>query len=144
MNQEQIFFDFKLNFNLSNSDTKKATTIYTAVYYKRKKYRINTGVEVYSSQWNKKRQCTNYHSNALLLPQWIKTVPDISSIVVISTYSNGFWMMKRFLIFGSITYEKLDKYKEYLISKGILIPTTSILVALLLPLSVFGHSRQIR
>lgn len=46
VNQKQIFFDFKLNFNLFNSDTKKATTIYAVVYYKRKQYRINTVVKV--------------------------------------------------------------------------------------------------
>lgn len=44
VNQKQIFFDFRLNFNLLNSNTKKATTIYAVVYYKRKQYRINTGV----------------------------------------------------------------------------------------------------
>ena len=49
---EQIFFDFKLNFNLFDPNTKKAT--YAVVYFKRKQYKINTGVKVYPSQWNKK------------------------------------------------------------------------------------------
>lgn len=91
MNQEQIFFDFKLNFNLSNSDTKKATTIYTAVYYKRKKYRINTGVEVYSSQWNKKRQRTNYHSNGSAT----STVDKDSTRYIL--YRSNINVFKRFL-----------------------------------------------
>ena len=51
---EQIFFDFKLNFNLFDPNTKKATSIYAVVYFKRKQYKINTGVKVYPSQWNKK------------------------------------------------------------------------------------------
>ena len=35
-------------------NTKKATSIYAVVYFKRKQYKINTGVKVYPSQWNKK------------------------------------------------------------------------------------------
>lgn len=56
VNRKQIFFDFSLNFNLFNSDAKRATTIYAVVYFKRKQYRINTGVKVHPNQWNKKRQ----------------------------------------------------------------------------------------
>ena len=44
VNQEQIFFDFRLNFNLLNSDTKKATTIYAVVYYKRNSIELILGL----------------------------------------------------------------------------------------------------
>lgn len=67
---EQIFFDFKLNFNLFDPNTKKTTSIYAVVYFKRKQYKINTGVKVYPSQWNKKRQLAIINSsicNRLLL-----------------------------------------------------------------------------
>ena len=36
VNQEQIFLNLSLNFNLPNLDTKKAITTYVVVYYKRK------------------------------------------------------------------------------------------------------------
>ncbi len=53
---KQIFFDFKLNFNLCKSKSERPTLIYAVVYFRRKQYKINTGVKVYPSQWNKKKQ----------------------------------------------------------------------------------------
>lgn len=53
---KQIFFDFKLNFNLCKSKPERPTLIYAVVYFRRKQYKINTGVKVYPSQWNKKKQ----------------------------------------------------------------------------------------
>lgn len=186
VNQEQTFFDFRLNFNLFNSGTKKATTIYAVVYFKRKQYRINTGVKVYPGQWNKKRQLAvisakqtkldNYNNTIVndklkqilfsfeqsklylcehiesisnlyeLLKQYINpnmaTKKDIKASVAATTqmtlllstmdkdstrniYRGNISVFKRFLdeekipdTWTNITYENLEKYKEYLISKG--------------------------
>lgn len=57
---KQIFFDFKLNFNLCKSKTERPTLIYAVVYFRRKQYKINTGVKVYPSQWNKKNVVGNF------------------------------------------------------------------------------------
>ena len=191
VNQEQIFFDFRLNFNLLNSDTKKATTIYAVVYYKRKQYRINTGVKVYSSQWNKKRQLAivsakqtkldNYNNTIVndklkqillsfeqskiylcehiesisnlyeVLKQYINpnmaakkntkdSVPATTQMTLLlstvdkdstrNIYRGNISVFKRFLddekipdAWSSITYENLEKYKEYLIAKGKVVAT---------------------
>lgn len=71
---EQIFFDFKLNFNLFDPNTKKATSIYAVVYFKRKQYKINTGVKVYPSQWNKKRQLAIINSKQTKLDNYNNTI----------------------------------------------------------------------
>lgn len=71
---EQIFFDFKLNFNLFDPNTKKATSIYAVVYFKCKQYKINTGVKVYPSQWNKKRQLAIINSKQTKLDNYNNTI----------------------------------------------------------------------
>lgn len=191
VNQKQIFFDFRLNFNLLNSNTKKATTIYAVVYYKRKQYRINTGVKVYPSQWNKKRQLAvisakqtkldNYNNTIVndklkqillsfeqskiylcehiesifnlyeVLKQYINpnmaakkntkdSVPATTQMTLLlstvdkdstrNIYRGNISVFKRFLddekipdTWSSITYENLEKYKEYLIAKGKVVAT---------------------
>lgn len=71
---KQIFFDFKLNFNLFDPNTKKATSIYAIVYFKRKQYKINTGVKVYPSQWNKKRQLAVISAKQTKLDNYNNTI----------------------------------------------------------------------
>lgn len=53
---EQIFLPENINFNLSNTKTEKRTIIYAVVYFKGRQYKINTGVKVFPSQWNKTKQ----------------------------------------------------------------------------------------
>lgn len=74
VNRKQIFFDFSLNFNLFNPDAKRATTIYAVVYFKRKQYRINTGVKVHPSHWNKKRQLAVISSKQTKLDNYNNTI----------------------------------------------------------------------
>ena len=54
---EQIFLPSKLNFNLCQPKSTKPTIIYAVVYFQGRQYKINTGMKVLPSQWNKKRQC---------------------------------------------------------------------------------------
>ena len=53
---EQIFLDFKLNFNLCSSKLDRPTLVYAVVYFRGKQYKISTGVKVYPNQWNKRKQ----------------------------------------------------------------------------------------
>lgn len=53
---EQYFFECKLNFNLCMPKSNKPTLIYAVIYFRRKQYKISTGVKVYPSQWNKLKQ----------------------------------------------------------------------------------------
>ena len=55
-NRKQLFIDCTLNFNLCKSNTRTPTLIYAIVYFKKKQYKISTGVKVYPKQWNKRRQ----------------------------------------------------------------------------------------
>jgi len=185
VNQEQIFFDFRLNLNLFNSDTKKATTIYAVVYYKQKQYRINTGVKFSPSQWNKKRQLAivsakrnkldnysntivndilkqillSFEQSKIYFCEHIESIPNLYEVLkqyispnmatkkhtkyevpattqitlVLSTvnknstrniYRGNISIFQRFMddekipdTWTNITYENLEKHKEYLISK---------------------------
>lgn len=54
--RKQLFIDCKLNFNLHKLNTHTPTLIYAVVYFRRKQYKISTGVKVYPKQWNKKKQ----------------------------------------------------------------------------------------
>lgn len=72
--REQVFFDFKLNFNLCKPSTRKPTAIYAVVYFKGKQYRINTGVKVYPVQWNKKRQLAIISSKQTYLDNYNNTI----------------------------------------------------------------------
>ena len=186
VNQKQIFFDFRLNFNLFNPDAKRATTIYAVVYFKRKQYRINTGVKVYPSQWNKKRQLAvispkqtkldnlnniivndklkhillSFEQSKIYLCEHIESMSNLYEVLkqyinpnmttrkdpkadvpattqmalLLSTvdkestrniYRGNINVFKQFLddekipdTWSSITYENMEKYKEYLIAKG--------------------------
>lgn len=53
----QIFLPSKLNFNLCNPKSAKPTIIYAVVYFGGKQYKVNTGVKVIPSQWDKQKQC---------------------------------------------------------------------------------------
>ena len=53
----QIFLPSKLNFNLCNPKSTKQTIIYAVVYFGGKQYKVNTGVKVIPSQWDKQKQC---------------------------------------------------------------------------------------
>lgn len=53
---EQLFLDFKLNFNLCTPRRNKPSIVYAVVYFKGKQCKINTGVKVHPRQWNKRRQ----------------------------------------------------------------------------------------
>lgn len=53
---EQIFLPSKLNFNLCEPKAQKATIIYAVVFFKGRQYKVNTGVKVCPSQWNKQKQ----------------------------------------------------------------------------------------
>lgn len=55
-NEKQIFIPLTLKFNLRHRDTKKPTIIYAVVRVGGVKYSLNSGVKVYPSQWNRKRQ----------------------------------------------------------------------------------------
>ena len=53
----QIFLPSRLNFNLCDPKATKATIIYAVVYFGGKQYKVNTGVKVIPSQWDKQKQC---------------------------------------------------------------------------------------
>ena len=54
---EQIFIkELKGNFNLRRKSSTKATPIYFVVYMDGKQHYFATGVKVYPSQWDKKKQ----------------------------------------------------------------------------------------
>ena len=53
---EQIFLPRKLNFNLCEPKAQKATIIYAVVFFQGRQYKVNTGVKVCPSQWNKQKQ----------------------------------------------------------------------------------------
>ena len=53
---EQIFLPSKLNFNLCEPKAQKATIIYAVVFFQGRQYKVNTGVKVCPSQWNKHKQ----------------------------------------------------------------------------------------
>jgi hypothetical protein len=53
----QIFLPSRLNFNLCNPKSAKATIIYAVVYFGGRQYKVNTGVKVIPSQWDKRKQC---------------------------------------------------------------------------------------
>ncbi len=56
MSKEQIFIEFKINFNLRQTKNNVPTLIYAVFYYDKKQYKCSTEVKVYPSQWNKKKQ----------------------------------------------------------------------------------------
>ncbi len=53
---EQIFLPSKLNFNLCEPKAQKATIIYAVIFFNGRQYKVNTGVKVCPSQWNKQKQ----------------------------------------------------------------------------------------
>lgn len=53
----QIFLPSQLNFNLCDPKATKPTIIYAVVYFGGKQYKVNTGVKVIPSQWDKQKQC---------------------------------------------------------------------------------------
>ena len=53
---EQIFLPEKVNFNLCNPKAKTKTIIYAVVFFRGRQYKINTGVKIIPSQWNKDKQ----------------------------------------------------------------------------------------
>ena len=53
---EQIFLPEKVNFNLCNPKAKTKTIIYAVVFFRGRQYKINTGVKIIPSQWNKNKQ----------------------------------------------------------------------------------------
>ena len=110
VNQKQIFFDFRLNFNLLNSDTKKATTIYAVVYYKRKQYRINTEVKVYPSQWNKKRQLAVISAKQTKLDNYNNTiVNDKLRLILLSFEQSKIYLCEHIESISNL-YEVLKQY----------------------------------
>lgn len=53
---EQVFLEFTLNFNLRQTRLNKPTIIYALFSFRGKQYKVNIGVKVYPSQWNKRKQ----------------------------------------------------------------------------------------
>ena len=54
---EQIFLPSRLNFNLCEPKAQKPTIIYAVVFFQSRQFKVNTGVKVYPTQWNKQKQC---------------------------------------------------------------------------------------
>ena len=52
----QLFLEYKLNFNLHKPKALRPTLIYAVIYFRKKQYKISTGVKVYPNQWNPKKQ----------------------------------------------------------------------------------------
>lgn len=52
----QIFLDWQVHFNLRKPNSRKATLIYAVVTLDGQQMKINTGVKVYASQWDKDKQ----------------------------------------------------------------------------------------
>lgn len=52
----QLFLECKLNFNLHKPKALKPTLIYAVIYFRKKQYKVSTGVKVYPNQWNAKKQ----------------------------------------------------------------------------------------
>ena len=53
---EQVFLEFTLNFNIRQTRLNKPTIIYALFSFRGKQYKVNIGVKVYPSQWNKRKQ----------------------------------------------------------------------------------------
>jgi len=54
--EKQVFFDFKLRFNLRQTKEDKPTIIYAVFVWEGVQYKVNTLLKVYPSHWNKKSQ----------------------------------------------------------------------------------------
>ena len=54
--EEQVFLDFKLQFNLRQKKKNQPTIVYAVFTYSGKQIKINTSAKVYPNQWNHKRQ----------------------------------------------------------------------------------------
>ena len=152
---EQIFFDFKLNFNLFDPNTKKATSIYAVVYFKRKQYKINTGVKVYPSQTkldnynntivnNKLKQILlSFEQSKLYLCEHIESIPNLYELL--KQYINPSMATKKkttngvsataqmSLLLSTVdkdsTYEPIGLRQRYKKTKGILSPFASFILA---------------
>lgn len=53
---EQLFFNFKINFNLREPKSCNPTLIYAVISYRSKQYKIATNMKVLPKQWDAKRQ----------------------------------------------------------------------------------------
>ena len=56
MHTQRFIQELSLNFNLRNPNTERPTSIFAVVYLNGKQHKFSTGVKVYPSQWNKKKQ----------------------------------------------------------------------------------------
>ena len=65
--ENQVFLDFKLRFNLRQTKVNKPTIIYAVYYWKGIQYKINTGVKVYPTHWDKTSQTATVSNRLSLL-----------------------------------------------------------------------------
>lgn len=54
--ETQQFVSFNIQFNLRHNNAKKPSIIYAVIAYNKKQYKISTGVKVYPTHWNAKKQ----------------------------------------------------------------------------------------
>ena len=107
---KQIFFDFKLNFNLCKSKTERPTLIYAVVYFRRKQYKINTGVKVYPSQWNKKKQLAIISARHTKLDNYnITIVNDKLKQILLSFEQSKVYLCEHIELITNL-YELLKQY----------------------------------
>ncbi len=107
---KQIFFDFKLNFNLCKSKTERPTLIYAVVYFRRKQYKINTGVKVYPSQWNKKKQLAIISARHTKLDNYNNTiVNDKLKQILLSFEQSKVYLCEHIELITNL-YELLKQY----------------------------------
>lgn len=141
---EQIFIkELKGNFNLRRKSSTKATPIYFVVYMDGKQHYFATGVKVYPSQWDKKKQIAvvsntqskldNYNNNIVnsKLKLFTQHLSDYKSHLcnnpqdlcraseLLNTYFNKKNKMKHYSKGTDILSNALEYYYKYIAKKSI-------------------------
>lgn len=107
---EQIFLDFNLNFNLCKVNAQRPTSIYAVVYFKRKQYRINTGVKVYPGQWNKKKQLAIINSKQTKLDNYNNAIVNEKLKQILLSFEQSKIYLCQHIESISNLYELLKQY----------------------------------
>lgn len=74
--RKQFFLDSRLNFNLYKPNARKPTLVYAVVYFKKKQYKISTGIKVYPKQWNKRKQLAVVSSRLTQLENYNNSIAN--------------------------------------------------------------------